>query len=322
MTEETPKPRVVKPLSPEEVKPKARLVRPAQPAAASAPDSASPQANPERGLAPRHFVIQTQSGTVMAGTYVPPPAPRRVEPKAPEPTVSNSSKPRVITPRNAPVSQTAIRPSQSKIPVDGLVEAAKQINEQFASHPRFKIRLRTILELNPRDYVDVGQRSLTDISNKITVHTQLTTELARLRVSEWIEETKEAASKPPSFMDKFLQKPKPAYYAAQLTNVRAAMQPLRQKVREHVDELVERFETLRLDALALQTIKNTTTTTNATDLAIIDNRVRVMLASVATAEMLKQSLDNADTAILTYMQTIDQLLSITIPNWELAAAKA
>lgn len=212
-----------------------------------------------------------------------------------------------------------IAPSAQSNPASGpLILRARTINDTLANSSRFPARLRQLLTSDPRSWIDVSEKHVSVIRDCQEEISRITAAINLLNVSEVIAETQQAAARLPGLLDHF--KPKPAYFKTRLEGIRAQLPQLAQRLGLMRTVIPPEIETLGLDCLAIQTVLPDLSDPTATMVA--DNRARILLTSIQSGKQCQLIADQAEAALLRDASTIDQLLMVLIPNWELARAKS
>ena len=161
-----------------------------------------------------------------------------------------------------------------------------------------------------------GATALAELQMATTSQRKYTTQFAELNVGEWINSTKEAAQKPPNVFSRLLGKSSPDYYKVRLTGFRGELSELLPKIERARDELRPKIETMSVDVAILQALIQDEQ--DAIRLNIINNRARTLLGAQQTSILALKALENLALTIIDQVSVIDRLLSVTIPNWELA----
>lgn len=256
------------------------------------PDQVAPAA-PERPVA-RTLAIQE---TVAA------PAPRRMN--IPD---------QVAPPQSAPPIRASAPLPQHNPLIEQLVAKAQEIEPSIRPE-RIKGRIDVILASSLTDLLDFGQRNLTPLQNASARQSKIMAEVSRIDAAGWIEQTKDASCKRPGFMDRFTTKP-PHFYEGMLQKARAELIVFTRELEQAKKDFFREISDLHLDAVAMLVCAQVMSDDHSKMTA--DNRGRTLLQAHQTAAIVQTTIEQAMLQCAQFVQTIDQLLSVTIPAWKAA----
>lgn len=250
--------------------------------------------------------------TVVTQTVLPPlPAPRVVQASTPPQSVSQPALPA------APAEDFSKLKSPEQARFEKLCRRAQEINPT-AKGAAFSSRLQALLDVPTSSWYDWGQKTLDENKRATDRFAEVSRDLALLDVTKWIEETKEAAVRLPSFLERLTAKP-PSYYEAKLQQIRGSLDQLIKQLDPCVSSLSPVVDRFILDVLALQVASEGLT--KPLDIQVADSRLRVLLGAQQSISVTLQGLENMKATIVQSIQTIDMLLTQTIPQWNVAHAK-
>lgn len=93
------------------------------------------------------------------------------------------------------------------------------------------------------------------------------------------------------------------------------MAPMIEQLVAVQEEAAQEVEDLRLDAAALQ--QTAGRYSDASLQMVIHNRLRILASGLQTAAQLTAQAESTRMTVLQHCQTIDQLLTVTLPAWRL-----
>lgn len=266
-----------------------RIDMPASPAPAPAPVSSGPRA------------------ISMPPSPPPPPAPVQTGPRS------------ISMPGSAAEARLEAQHGKIKTPEEAryerLLHRAAEVNAQVGSNPKFAPRLKRLLEIPSGDWFNWGQETLDDNKAATDGFAEINRELATLDATRWISDTKDAAVKPPSMLDRFTRKP-PAYYEAKLAQIKDSLKALIPAIDGWIAKMTPINDRMIFDVIALQV--GSEGLTKPMEMQIADNRLRILLGAQQSMFVTLTGLENAKVAIVQNIQTIDMLLTQTIPQWAVA----
>jgi hypothetical protein len=230
------------------------------------------------------------------------------------PDVSASPIPRQL---NVPEFTDPPRPQRRERPktkTDLLIEKATQLEPTIPPH-RLRGRIDTILHMSVTDILDWGNRNLAPLQDTSKRKAHIASEINRIDAAGWLMRTKEASTKRPSFLDRFTAKP-PTFYEGMLKKTRAELLHFVKELEVMKKEFFREVTDLHLDATAMMVCVDVFQDDHAKTTA--HNRVKTLLLSHQTAAMLQTTIEQSMMQCAQFIQQIDDLLSITLPNWKAA----
>jgi hypothetical protein len=181
---------------------------------------------------------------------------------------------------------------------------------------RLRPRLQTLLNASDTELMAWGEQNLQAMQDNSKVQAKVSQRLSQLNVTEWAHKCKEASTRVPSWKDRFIQPEGPEFYERKLRQIQQELVQLMPEMERAREELTPEVEDLRLDAAALGAIaplKQDATTT-----MIVSNRLRTLITGQqATAQLLQQA-ETTRMTLAQCAQSIDQLLTVTLPAWRTA----
>lgn len=236
----------------------------------------------------------------------------------PEPMVSPAP-PREV--RKLELSQTPIavpvRGVKPKTQTDILLEKAAGIEPSLQPH-RLRGRIDTVLKMSLTDMLDWGNRNLEPLQKTSSQKARIASEISRIDASGWLTLTRDASCKQPSFFDRFSTKP-PSYYEGMLNKTRAELLNFVKELETMKNDFFREITDLHLDAIAILVCGETFLDDNMKMTA--QNRAKTLLASHQTAAMLQITIEQSMSQCASFIQQIDSLMSVTIPQWKVAFEK-
>jgi hypothetical protein len=217
-----------------------------------------------------------------------------------------------VTPAAPPAP---VRQQRAQTKADLLVEKVLAANPGMQVQ-RIRGRIDTCLAMSLSDILDWGNRNLVPLQNTSNAQGEISAELSRIDASGWISRTMEASCKPPSFLDRFNHKPQPSYWEGMLQKTRAELQQFVIKLDKMKGEFFREITDLHLDAVAILACVNEYSD-DALNMSA-QNRGKTLLLAHQTAFNLQQSIERTLMQCAQYMEKIDEVLTVTIPNWKIA----
>lgn len=123
--------------------------------------------------------------------------------------------------------------------MDALMERAAQLDPEVATNIRFRPRLDKAVSQDATDWMNWGARSLETLRTVTEKNSQFAASYTQLNVVQWISETKNAANKPPSFLDRFSRKPV-SFYETTLDRLRGELHALLTPLKQEIADLKPR----------------------------------------------------------------------------------
>ena len=275
------------------------------PATGGAPSTEQPAC----GRVPRPLAVSAPSPRTPApAPVVVPPAPSR----APKPL--NVQTPAHVS--SGPPRELNIG-GRDGSKVDAMLARAFDIDADMVQFKfRLKPRFDTLLLTSTDDIINWGERNLTALRDVTQEKVKIAKRISDIDATGWIKKTQEEATRVPSFMDRFTQRETPAFYQAKLKEVRTKLSVMLPELSHLREEIFPDAEDLRMDIMALRVMVEWMD--DGVGKTFAQNRVSTLVASQQTVLMVLQTIDNTKVLCGTSIQTIDELLTITIPNWEIA----
>lgn len=184
---------------------------------------------------------------------------------------------------------------------------------------RLKPRVQTLLSAGDAEFMRWGQENLAVAQTHSATLAKVAQRLSQLNVAEWVRKCQEASTRTDSggLLGMFRSKEDPAAYERRLQQLKYEMEPMVQHLAVLLDEVRPELEDLRLDAAALSGVAPR----HAADAGrsmLISNRVRTLVTGQQTAAQLVIAAENTRTTVIQNLQSMDQLLTVTIPAWRIA----
>jgi hypothetical protein len=271
------------------------------------PKPIAPAAALPEPAAPRSLMDRLRNNPPPAPKPQPVAPPRALAPPRPSPPRVEPVKP-VPNPYNVTIDDK----------IDRLMERAFEIDPQTTSNIRFRPRLDKAVSQTAREWMDWGQRGLETLRTVTVKNAEFVNKYTTLNAAQWIQETQNAANKPPSFMDRFNRKPV-SFYEGQMDRIRADLADLLVPLEAEIADLRPRFDTLRLDVLTFSVLYETLSDPH--DIQVVQTRQRTLVNGQTSVAQLLQMMENTRASITQNIQTIDDLLLTLIPQWKMAESQ-
>lgn len=201
---------------------------------------------------------------------------------------------------------------------DDLIDAVIAIDSTI-DQIRIRGRIDSLLKMAMQDFLNWGERNLAPLRAASNIQSSIASRMAQINASGWLKETLEASTKLPSG-GLFSKKPKPPeYYEAMLLKTRAELMALVIEITTVGKNYEPDVTDLQLDALSLFVVSNQID--DVSNQIIANNRAKSLLASHQTGNMLLQTIEQTKIQAAQFIQQIDDLLSVTLPQWKMAYGK-
>ncbi len=251
----------------------------------------------------------------------PPPPPVAVSaPVAPARNPRSIGLPNAPTPivNRGPGRGSTIGLASNNTAHDDLVAKAIADDPGLQAHAmRIKPRFATLCGCCDDDVLDWGERNVKALRSVTESNAKLAARINQMKCTEWIDRTSEAANSDRGLLTKlFRNAENPQYYQTRLTGVRDELVAALKDLKVLYEEVKPDAEDLRMDIASLQTYHNHNP--GRFDDVIVHGRLRTLIAAQQTVVMAMQAIEQSRTVCTTNVQTIDRLLQVTIPNWQLA----
>lgn len=185
---------------------------------------------------------------------------------------------------------------------------------------RLKGRFSTLCGMRRDDVIDWGERNLVALRSVSDDHARIAAKITDLNPSQWISRATDASNADKGLLGKlFGGAETPQYYETRLKGVRDQLRDIARELRDLHDEINPDAEDLRMDIATLECYYREHP--DHFDITLVQSRLRTLVSGQQTVVMVMQSLDNNITNCQRHVQTIDQLLQVTIPNWRLAQSQ-
>lgn len=205
--------------------------------------------------------------------------------------------------------------SKPRNKTDELIDEVKCIDPTI-DQIRIRGRIDSLLVMAMADFLNWGERNLAPLRAASNIQSQIASRMAQINASGWLRETLEASTKLPSG-GLFSKKPKlPEYYEGMITKARGELMALVTEITTVAKNYEPDVTDLQLDALSLLVVSKTIDDT--ANQIIANNRAKSLLASHQTGSMLLQTIEQTQLQAAQFIQQIDDLLSVTIPQWKMA----
>jgi hypothetical protein len=202
--------------------------------------------------------------------------------------------------------------------VEQLVQAALQADPELASLAhRLRPRFQQLEGAQERELLCWGEQNLATCQNYSRELAAVTQRLSQLSVDEWVRKCNEASTRPPGgWLAAFKHQDSPDDYEKRFRQLQGEMGPMIQKLGAIEQEVRPELEDLRLDAAALHAAA--VRYTDPTLGMLIDNRWRTLVQGQQVAAQTIATAAQSKALLIKHCQTLDQLLSVTLPAWRLA----
>lgn len=214
---------------------------------------------------------------------------------------------------STPQVVSAPRPkSQIDILIDAVVDIDTTIEPM-----RVRARLQSLLATGINGLLDWGESSLSPLQAATSLQSQIASRMAQINPSGWINDTLEASSKRPSFMDLLAKKPGPDYYEGMIRKCRAELMVLVKEINTIGTNYEPKVRDLQLDAITMLVVANSNPYDDANNM-VAANRARSLQQAHQTASMLLETIKLTKLQIADYVQKIDDVINVTLTNWKMA----
>lgn len=199
--------------------------------------------------------------------------------------------------------------------VDDLLDKVAKIDPTITALD-IRAKIEEVMSLDVSKMLDWGNRNLAPLQKASNIQTDLSSRMSMIDAAGWLKMTMEASCKKPSLLDVFSNQKSPEYYESMLTNIRAKLLQLVTYLNQLQDEYSPDVRDLQLDAIAITVILDIIQ--NDDIMLIASNRARSLTAAHQTGKMLLESIKQTKLQCATFIQQIDDMISVTLPAWKLA----
>lgn len=260
----------------------------------SLPTNAEPEA-PKAERKPRALGLPT----------TPPPPPE--EPKTPE------RKPRTLDIQNGELTHE--RKERPRTQTDYLVERAVDKSPDI-DPARVRGRIDMLLKANSELLIQWGEVNLAPLQQASTIQANIANEMQRIDAVNCLNEAKDAVcGNAKGFFDRFSQK-KPEHYEFRLKNAKRELTLLMVQSEQQRRSFSPEVHDLHLDSIALTVVLPEYN--DAVLMNIANSRTKTLLLAHQTGTMLLTVLENTVQQCAQFIEQIDSMLSVTIPQWKMA----
>ena len=182
---------------------------------------------------------------------------------------------------------------------------------------RVRARLQSLMATGISGLLNWGETNLSLLQVSTGLQGQIASRMAQINPSSWINDTLEASSKRPSFMDLLAKKPGPDYYEGMVKKCRAELMLLVNDLDNMHHNYQPKIRDLQLDAVTMQAVASTNPYDDSNNM-VAANRGRSLVQAHQTAVLLLETIKLTKLQIAKYIQQIDDLMSVTLPNWKMA----
>lgn len=202
--------------------------------------------------------------------------------------------------------------------VSPYVEAASKIDASLASDPLFESLLLKFKNLDSWAWDKWGNEYVEKMRGSTDQLVEINKRFALIDAKRWVDETVQSSTKKRGILDGLLRSnDNPQYYEAMLNKSRAELSILRDSILSEKKQIEITLKPLSIHALVLQVM--TAQVSGDMEIKISTTRLRTLISAQQSALTFINSCDNTMTIITQQMQTIDQLLDVTIPAWKVAS---
>lgn len=189
-----------------------------------------------------------------------------------------------------------------------------------AENLRFRLKPRLDQLLGPSFRKDLllewGERNLETLRSGSSRQAQLSNSISQLDATGWTRRATDMTCRPPSFLNRLLGTVNSDDVEFHIKEIRKSLVAHMVELGRLQEEMEPDVQDLRVDIMALEILKICTRDSETSMLT--DGRIRTLTAAQSTIAMSVVSLRNMRDSCAQNVNSIDQLLTIAIPNWRLS----
>ena len=232
--------------------------------------------------------------------------------EAPEAAPEPSRRPRPLTIDEGKLTHE--RKERPRTLTDALIDEALARSPDI-DPARVRGRIDMLLKATTDVLIKWGEANLLPLQEASKIQAHVANEMQRIDAVGSLNETKDAISGNRGFLDRFTQK-KPEHYEFRLNVAKRALTDLMILSEQHRAIFLPEVHDLHLDSIALVVVLSEFK--DATRMNIANNRSRTLLMAHQTGTMLLTVLENTVQQCAQFIEQIDSMLSVTIPQWKIA----
>ncbi len=238
----------------------------------------------------------------------PPPAP------SPEPV----ARPRAIAPVEDALTERHTRAERPRTLTDVLIEQAQKSNPDIPV-ARLRGRIDTLLTVKIEVLTQWGEVNLAPLQEASKIQADIASELQRIDAIGRLNAVKDSFTRERGFLDRFTAQKTPEQHEFILKDAKRALTDLMIKSDRQRREFFTEVHDLHLDAIAL--VVTLGEYKDATMANIANSRSKTLLLAHQTGTMLLTVLENTSAQCAQFIEQIESMMSVTIPQWKLASQK-
>lgn len=244
-----------------------------------------------------------------------PPRKRLDLPESISPTVEPVNSVRVRKPLfdQNPNELTHRRTERPRTPTDDLIDRIRD-RDPSLDPARLRGRLDILLSATTDTILQWGEANLIPLQKASDIQARISKELQRIDASQHLNDAKNAVMAKKGMLG-FLSK-KPEFYEDKFRTAKVDLLKLAQDTDREYRAFVPEVSDLHLDSSTLGVVLGTYQDTVLLNVA--NSRLKTLLMAHQTGQMLLTVLENTIQQCSQYVEQIDSMLSVTIPQWKMS----
>lgn len=262
-----------------------------------------------------------------------PPAPEPAVPEAPAPVrrAKTFNIPTEAAPAPEPVVERKVRTlnpvssgevvyarrERPRTIVDILVDKAREQSPDISGEIRGKISV--LLNHTTNDtLISWGQLNLVPLQQASNIQAEIANELQRINAVDVLAEARAAVTRPPSLYDRISGK-KPEQYADRLNRAKDDLIALMVKTGDNRRIFAPEVKDLHHDAIAVAVCLPEFSDPVLANIA--NSRAKTLMQAHQTGTILLHVLETTVSQCAAFIEQIDSMVNVSIPNWKLSQQK-
>lgn len=209
---------------------------------------------------------------------------------------------------------TPVRAQRPRTLTDTLLDRAKAIYPDLSMEMRGKIDM-LLNHTNASNVVDWGKINLLPLQMASNEQSKIAGELVRIDATGALNDTKNAALRPPSFIGKLSGKT-PEHYEKRLSLIRGEIVKILQQTTDLLVKTKIEVDDLHHDCIAMVVTHPEWTDSALSQLG--NSRAKTLMQAHQTGLMVLQTLENYVSQCALSIEQIDSMLTTTLPQWKLS----
>ena len=206
--------------------------------------------------------------------------------------------------------------------VESVLAIIAESHPEVSTNIRCHLRVKRFFKLPESAWPSFSQPELAAVGKLTDVEVRVANRMHDIDADKWVKECMTAYNTPPgqSIFSKLFGShiPTPEFYKARLQGIAADLAGIAHSIPPSIDQLNLYQEALLINQIILMALSSWAVDGNLKGL--LQNRAQTLLSAIQSTQLLRANLENIQTQAQNQAQSVDQLLNVTIPNWQMAVA--